>query len=448
MKMGLEIKEVDTYYGSVKVLEGVDFSAAQGELLGIIGPNGSGKTTLLRTISRILKPRAGTVLLEDKDVRGMKEKDFARKFAAVPQDTSVNFDFPTLDIVLMGRNPHLGRLELETGADIEIAKRCMELTNCWHLAERPITALSGGERQRVIIARALTQEPRVLLLDEPTSHLDINYQIEIMELLKRLTLQEGLIVIAVIHDLNLAAQFCDRLVLLHRGTIIARGTQEEVLTAENIKKIFGAKVIVKRHALTNLCYVSPVPTPVKRPPREASDKNLADSTFHLICGGGEGASLMHLLSESGGKVTAGVVNMLDTDCEVAHLLRIPVVTEAPFSPITDTAFQAHLALIKKADVVVLCGIPFGFGNLKNMEAAEAALRMGKPVLAFGAESMEERDFTGGEATKRFIALKHNGAVMVKDPHEVISITRHTPPGYFPYRLFDHLRESQEQPAAP
>ena len=414
--MPLEIKDVDAYYGSVKILDGIDFSASHGELLGVIGPNGSGKTTLLRTISRILKPKVGTILLEGRDVQGMKDKEFSRNFAAVPQDTTINFDFSALDIVLMGRNPHLGRLELEGEKDIEIARRCMELTNCWHLAERPITELSGGERQLVIIARALTQEPKVLLLDEPTSHLDINYQIEIMELLKRLTSEEKLIVVAVIHDLNLAAQYCDRLALLHEGKIVSLGTQAQVLTAENIKNTFGADVIIKKHALTDHCFVSPVPSLLKR-----QNKNEAELTIHLICGGGEGASLMHELCERGYRVTAGVVNMLDTDQEVAKLLNIPVVTEAPFSPITEEAFQAHLALIDKANVVVLCNTPFGYGNLKNLEVAERALERNKPLLVFDATRIEERDFTNGEATKRFITLKDKGAIMVKSQEEVLKL---------------------------
>ena len=407
---------MDAYYGSVKILDDIDFSASHGELLGVIGPNGSGKTTLLRTISRILKPKVGTILLEGRDVQGMKDKEFSRNFAAVPQDTTINFDFSALDIVLMGRNPHLGRLELEGEEDIEIARRCMELTNCWHLAERPITELSGGERQLVIIARALTQEPKVLLLDEPTSHLDINYQIEIMELLKRLTSEEKLIVVAVIHDLNLAAQYCDRLALLHKGKIVSLGTQAQVLTAENIKNTFGADVIIKKHALTDHCFVSPVPSLLKR-----QNKNEAELTIHLICGGGEGASLMHELCERGYRVTAGVVNMLDTDQEVAKLLNIPVVTEAPFSPITEEAFQAHLALIDKANVVVLCNTPFGYGNLKNLEVAERALERNKPLLVFDATRIEERDFTNGEATKRFIALKDKGAIMVKSQEEVLKL---------------------------
>lgn len=421
--MALEIKDVDAYYGSKKVLEGVDFTAPTGELLGIIGPNGSGKTTLLRTIARILKPRTGTILLDGKAVVQMKHKEFSQRFAAVPQDTSIHFEFSALDVVLMGRNPHLGRLELESERDIEIARRSMELTNCWPLAERLVTELSGGERQLVIIARALTQEPKVLLLDEPTSHLDINFQIEIMELLKRLTTQEGLIVVAVIHDLNLAAQYCDRLVLLRSGKIIAMGAPHAVLTAANIKTAFGADVLVKRHAVTNQCYVSPVPLSVSKQ-TEAAREGHTGKVIHLICGGGAGTSLMHLLTEKGYTVTAGVINLLDSDHEVAQLLQIPVTTEAPFSPITETAFQAQLNQIRHADTVVLCNIPVGFGNLKNVEAAEVALsRLSKRVIIVETDQIAKRDFTNGEATKRMDALKRNGAIVVSSPeavHEVLA----------------------------
>ncbi len=238
-----------------------------------------------------------------------------------------------------------------------------------------------------------------------------------MGLLKHLTMHEGLIIIAVIHDLNLAAQYCDRLVLLRKGKIVAMGTQYEVLTAENIKTAFGADVIVKRHALTNQCYVSPVPSSLKQPTTAAPPTK--HKTVHLICGGGEGASLMYLLAEHGYNVTAGVVNLLDTDHEVAQLLNIPVVTEAPFSPITENAFQAQLALIEQADVVVLCNIPVGFGNLKNVEAAEVTLtQMGKSLVVVEADPIEKRDFTGGEATARITALTKNGALVVKDHKEV------------------------------
>jgi iron complex transport system ATP-binding protein len=421
--MALELEEVDAYYSSVKVLEGIEFAAARGELLGIIGPNGSGKTTLLRTIARILKPRTGAILLDGKAVLQMKDREFSRMFASVPQDTAVNFEFSALDIVLMGRNPHLGRLQLESERDMAIARRCMERTNCWHLAERPVTELSGGERQLVIIARALTQEPKVLLLDEPTSHLDINYQLAIMELLKQLTTQEDLIIIAVIHDLNLAAQYCDRLVLLRTGRIVAIGSQVEVLTAENIKTAFGADVIVKRHPITNQCYVSPVPSSVRRQMQAPTAAPAAKAKkVHVVCGGGEGASLLHLLAENGYTVTAGVVNMLDTDHEVAQLLSIPVITEAPFSPITAETFNAHMNQVEKADVVVLCNIPVGFGNLKNIEAVELALEQwGKKVVIVETEPFETRDFTDGEATRRVAKLKAKGAIVVLRPQDVLSV---------------------------
>ncbi|PXF53842.1 MAG: heme ABC transporter ATP-binding protein [Candidatus Methanophagaceae archaeon] len=420
--MGLKVRDVDAYYGSKKVLASIDFNAAHGEFLGIIGPNGSGKTTLLRTISRILRPRKGTILLDERAIEELNERDFACKFALVPQETAINFEFSALDIVLMGRNPHLGRWELESQKDIEIAKRCMELTNCWHLADRRITELSGGEKQLVLIARALAQEPEVLLLDEPTSHLDINYQIEIMELLKRLTMQEGLIVIAVIHDLNLAAHYCDRLVLLHRGRVVSIGTPESVLNPDNIKDTFGADVIVWRYAVTNHYYVSPVPVQNRYNDRDKDRERDSDSDrgtrIHLICGGGAGASLMHTLTERGYKVTVGVVNMLDTDCEVAQHLGIPVVTEAPFSPIADKALHELMVMIQDADAVIVCDMPVGFGNLRNLEAAKRASELGKPVLIF--DGIEERDFTGGEATKLFVGLKSRGAIVVKDKEELFN----------------------------
>ncbi len=410
--MGLKVKDVDAYYGSKKVLASIDFNAAHGEFLGIIGPNGSGKTTLLRTISRILRPRKGTILLDERAIEELNERDFACRFALVPQETAINFEFSALDIVLMGRNPHLRRWELESQKDIEIAKRCMELTNCWHLADRRITELSGGEKQLVLIARALTQEPEVLLLDEPTSHLDINYQIEIMELLKRLTRQEGLIVIAVIHDLNLAAHYCDRLVLLHRGRVVSIGTPESVLNPDNIKNTFGVDVIVWRYAITNHYYVSPAPVQ-----NRYKDKD-RDTRIHLICGGGAGASLMHTLTERGYRVTVGVVNLLDTDCEVAQHLGIPVVTEAPFSPISDKALHEVMRMIQEADVVIVSDMPVGFGNLRNLEAAKKASELDKPVLIFNG--IEERDFASGEATKLFIALKNRGAIIVKDKEELFN----------------------------
>ena len=211
----LTIDGIDCSYGSVNVLNGINFAVESGDFLGILGPNGSGKTTLLRSISRVLQPKRGLILIDDKDIYGMKSVDVAKQLAVVPQSTPITFDFTALEVVLMGRNPHMPRFKMESKEDLAIARKSMELTRTWEFADRPVNELSGGERQRVIIVRALTQEPRILLLDEPTTHLDICNQLEIMDLIKQLSKTKKLLIIAVFHDFNLAARYCDSIILLN-----------------------------------------------------------------------------------------------------------------------------------------------------------------------------------------------------------------------------------------
>src|SRR3989304_1290639 len=215
----LNVDGIECRYGSVKVLEDVSLSVKEGDFVGILGPNGSGKTTLLKSISRTLKPHRGAILLNKADIYSLKSVEVAKQLAVVPQDSNIGFSFAALDVVLMGRNPHMTRFQLESTKDIAVAKRVMTLTNTWHLAERPINELSGGEKQRVIIARALAQEPKILLLDEPMTHLDIINQLEIMDLVKDLCSKQGLMVLAVFHDLNLAARYCTSAIMLKKGKI-------------------------------------------------------------------------------------------------------------------------------------------------------------------------------------------------------------------------------------
>jgi iron complex transport system ATP-binding protein len=402
MPVTLRINDIACRYGSTPVLENITFSAASGDFIGVLGPNGSGKTTLLKSISRVLRPHIGTVYLSEKDVYALSSKEVAKNLAVVPQESVVSFAFSALEIVLMGRTPHLRRFETESAKDLKIAKRAMELTNTWYLADRPINELSGGEKQRVIIARALAQEPKVLLLDEPYVHLDINNQIEILNLIKKLT-EDGLTVISVFHDLNLASAYCDWLILLHEGKIISLGTPEEVLTPEKIKKVYGVDVLVKRNPITNAIYLTLLPYRKEC----IADANL---TVHLVCGAGSGAQLMHLLSSKGYRVTAGVLNVLDTDFEAAKHSNIPVVMEAPFSPASEESHQANLELIDKADVVVLTNIPFGIGNLKNLEAVKTALENGKFVVVVDEQPIEQRDFTGGKAKEIFTIVKRRATI--------------------------------------
>ena len=409
----LNVDGVECRYGSIKVLEDVNLRVEGGDFVGILGPNGSGKTTLLKSISRILKPHKGTILLNEADIYSLKSVDVAKQMAVVPQDTSIGFNFAALDIVLMGRNPHMKRFQMESETDIAVARKVMNLTNIWHLAERPINELSGGEKQRVIIARALAQEPKILLLDEPLTHLDIINQLEIMDLVKELCVKEKLIVLAVFHDFNLAARYCNSAIMLKNNRVFAAGSLTDVLTSENIKNVFHVDAIVKKHLVTNSIFVIPLSPQKSLPSRKCS--------IHLICGAGTGTTLMKVLMDEGYSVTAGVLNVLDTDFETTQFLKIPVTSEAPFSPITEKTHKANLAMISEASTVVLTSVPFGYGNLQNLEAALAALERGIPTFVIEEVPIEKRDFTKGKAKALLTKLKSEGAEFVKDQNELLSM---------------------------
>jgi iron complex transport system ATP-binding protein len=225
------------------ILRGVSFRVASGELVGLIGPNGAGKSTLIKVISGLWPGAAGDVWLLDRPLKRYSTRAVARVIAQVPQITALDFPFTARQIVLMGRNPHLSRFELETPRDRQVAERAMLRTRTLTLADRLIGTLSGGERQRVLIARALTQEPRLLLLDEPTANLDIQHQIGILGLVQELIRQDGLGVVAAVHDLELAARYCDRLVLMSEGAVLATGTPDQVLTPEKLRAAYDVDAL-------------------------------------------------------------------------------------------------------------------------------------------------------------------------------------------------------------
>jgi iron complex transport system ATP-binding protein len=259
MSILLKAKNIFGGYDQETVIKDVSLEIKKGDFLGIIGPNGSGKSTLLKLMSRVLTPQKGVVLFEEKDVLRMNLREFCRKVAFVQQDTLINFSFSVWEIVLMGRIPHLKKLQFETKKDWAIAQNALGLLDALGLKEKAIDELSAGERQRVIIARALTQEPILLFLDEPTSHLDIGHQIQILDLLKKLNRQQNLTVVMVIHDLNLASEYCQRLILLDRGRVFIEGTPEEVLTYQNIEEVYKTVVVVDRSRISSKPYVFLVP---------------------------------------------------------------------------------------------------------------------------------------------------------------------------------------------
>jgi iron complex transport system ATP-binding protein len=241
----------------IPALRGVSVSVAAGEVVGLIGPNGSGKTTLIRAVTGGVKMSAERVELAGENAAGLSTMERARRVAVVPQNPVLPDAFTALELVLLGRTPHLRFLESEGVRDVEAARRAMEATDTWSLAHRPIGELSGGERQRVVLARALAQETPLLLLDEPTAHLDIGHQAAVLALVRRLCREGGKGALAVVHDLTLAAAYCDRLVLLRDGEVAAEGDAQTTLRRELLERVYGAKVSVFRHPETGRPVVAP-----------------------------------------------------------------------------------------------------------------------------------------------------------------------------------------------
>lgn len=246
-----------SYDKNTPVFDGVTLNIQKGEFLGILGPNGSGKSTLLKLISGTITPSSGKIFVEGRNLREIAHKERARRIAVVPQESQIPFSFSALEVVLMGRAPYLPLLGFESETDIELAKRAMKETDTLQFADRDIHDLSGGERQRVIVARSLAQGPSILLLDEPTTFLDIRHQVELSNLVKRKNKEDGLTVITVVHDINIASTFCDRILFLKDGEIVVDGTPDKVVTYANVKSVFNAEVYVGINDLTGKPYYVP-----------------------------------------------------------------------------------------------------------------------------------------------------------------------------------------------
>jgi iron complex transport system ATP-binding protein len=252
----IEVDSIFFRYHQDWVLQDVSFQVRKGEFVGVIGPNGSGKTTLLKILYRLLSPQQGEVFFDRLSLKKMSRGEIAKKIAVVAQETYPTFPFRAIEMVLMGRSPYLGHLMFESPKDLEIAKKAMEWTETLPISQRPIDELSGGERKRVYIARALAQEPEMILLDEPTSNLDIHHQVEFLDLVLSLNREKGLTILMASHDLNLASEYCDRLIFLQNGKIYKMGSPEEVMTRENIEKVYGCEVWVDRNPVSGMPRVS------------------------------------------------------------------------------------------------------------------------------------------------------------------------------------------------
>jgi iron complex transport system ATP-binding protein len=244
--VGFQYSGATARRGGAWSLAGVSLALAPGEIVGVIGPNSAGKTTLIRLVTRVLEPVAGEIWLEGLPLARLAYAELARRVAVVPQGVPPQFPFTVQELVLMGRYPHAPARYFESPGDLAIAREAMAATGVLELAALPLDHLSGGERQRAVLARALAQEPRLLLLDEPTAHLDLKYQAESVALLRRLNRERAVTILLVSHDLNLAAEVCDRLLLLAGGRVVRLGPPEEVLEAATLEAVFGCEVHVEK----------------------------------------------------------------------------------------------------------------------------------------------------------------------------------------------------------
>jgi iron complex transport system ATP-binding protein len=410
----IRAEDVWAGYSTTPVLKGIHLRLLRGEMVGLLGPNGSGKSTLLRVLSGVLKPQKGQVWLEGRLLSHLRAKEVAQKLAFVPQREEVAFGFTAWEVVLLGRAPYIGWWGKERATDLQATRRAMERTDSLCLSERAFSTLSGGERQRVVLARGLAQETPLLLLDEPLTHLDVAHQVGTLSLLRQLNREEGLTVLAALHDINLASEFCDRLIVLRQGQIVEDGTPSEVITPALLARVFGLDAWVRVNPATGRPHV--LPRTLQHVEAQAGNGR----RVHIVCGGGTGAAWIGALARTGWHLSVGVLHLLDSDEEIAQELGAEVITEAPFTPLSPESLSLLRDALTKAEAILVAPVAFGHGNLANLQAVEEAQRMGKRVLLADC-NWQERDFTGGQAMQMIERLIANGAQAVASPEEAIAV---------------------------
>ena len=370
----VSVRDVAFAYDERPVLRRISFDLEAGDFAGIVGPNGSGKSTLIDLVDGILRPDEGDVLVAGRSTARYRRRDMAREVALVPQHFDLDFDLAVREVVEMGAYCH-GK-GVATGDD---ARDVLARLGVADLADRRFAELSGGEKQLVVLAQALMQRAPLLLLDEPASALDVSHQLRLFDLLRELN-ADGLTVLCILHDLNLALHYFDKLLVLSGGEVAAFGPPDDVLRPEILESVYGVRAYMHRHAGRTYLTFSP---------RLRGERR---GRVHVVCGGGTGAGLMRQLVDAGYEVTAGVLNALDTDEETGRELGLEMAVEAPFSPVGDEAHADNLALMRDADLIVVTAVPISTGNARNVEAALEVLRDGTPVWVDAA--VLAQDFAG------------------------------------------------------
>ena len=407
-----ETRALQVDLGGQRVLGPIDLQIAQGTFAGILGPNGSGKTTFLRALTGGVRPSGGEIFLRERPLREYRAAELARIAGVVPQQFNLDFNFTVEEMVAMGRYA-----QGAPAADGEAVAAALRATGMTDLAGRLITGLSGGERQRALIAQTLAQQTPVLLLDEPLNNLDLNHQLEIMQLLSRLH-GEGRTIAVVLHDLNIAAQYCHELVLLDRGTLAAQGTPNDILDPKTILEVFKVRVAVHRQG------PRPYLTPVWS--RAPEDTRAVERRVHVIAGGGAASGLLEELVAHGFAPTIGIVSVFDSDYAVAERYELDVVSAPPFEPFPPEVVQEFDSLADEAEVIIVAPVFFGRGNLAPLRTALQACRAGKRVVLLTDPPIMERDLSGGEACALVSELVASGAIEAAGIAQAVEAASATP----------------------
>lgn len=414
----VRLDHVSVAFGQRLALAEVSLHATRGEFLALTGPNGSGKTTLLKTVLGFLAPRGGRVELLGQGVGELTVRERARRVAWVPQDESVRDDVALLDYVLYGRYAHHRRFEPDRPEEATLARDVLERVGLAGFADRGLRSVSGGERQRATLARAFVQATPVLLLDEPTAHLDIGHQLDILERVRRLAKEDGRTVVAALHDLNLAARFADRIVVLSRGRVVADGTPRAVLSEELLDRVWGISAELHREPRSGVPYL--VPRHRSVPSREATLPALGP--VHVVGGGGAARPILHRLVDEGFVVTAGALHLLDSDTETAEALGLACAVEGPFTPLGEACRARHHELLAAARAVVVAPFAVGPSNLANLEDLADAVPS-TPTFLLNRPPIAARDFCGGRAAAAHADLVRRGAREFLDLEALLAAVR-------------------------
>jgi iron complex transport system ATP-binding protein len=397
-------------YAHSPVIYDVSLRVVAGEMVGLLGPNGAGKSTALKLATGVLKPQQGEIRLQGDSLRSLSRAEVARRVAVVPQDFSVQFAYTVRQIVEMGRLPHMGVWGVSRVDDRLAVQAALEATNVSPLADRVFNDLSGGERQRVLIALALAQDAPIILLDEPTAHLDIRHQIEVLDLLRRLNHEHGLTVIAALHDLNLAARYFPRLILFNRE-IVTDGPPASVLDEAVLSRVYQTPVQVGiLRGEEHLSVLPPGYSMAERGERER-EPSLAPGTYvHVVAGGGSGELLMRSLADAHIAFSAGPLNAGDSDATLAERLADLCIVEPPYAPVSEQGIASAREHMLNARAVIVCPIPLGHGNIALLQAALAARQAGVPVLLLEptrnlAASDGQADASAGDDESAFAAIR-------------------------------------------